>query len=348
MISSFPSKRILIIGDIMLDRYVYGDVTRISPEAPTQVLDIGGTVISIGAAANCAKNITALGAQVTLISVIGDDEAGKEITTQVGLETGITPYLLTERERRSTIKTRYVSGTYQLLRADWEYDDDIAPITESRVIDLVCGTDSGIGIEDHNSIIAKHDVVVLSDYDKGVLTPKVIKEIVRAAKYFNKPIIIDPKKADWKVYSGATVLTPNLNEWFIASGKEYHRNIVHQKAMDCGIENILVTRSKDGMSLISMDANNYNDGRADIPSEAKIIVDVTGAGDTVVALLALGMASGLSLVEAARLANKAAGIVVGKPRTAIVTLEELESSFMKDIPEDCARKAQITKEWAKA
>lgn len=301
---NFTSKRILIIGDIMLDRYVYGDVKRISPEAPTQVIDIGGTIASIGAAANCAKNITALGASVTLISVIGDDEAGREIMHQVGFDNGITPYLLIEKDRRSTIKTRYVSGNYQLLRADLEYDYDINTVIENRVIALAC------------SEIAKHDVVILSDYDKGVLTARVIREIVASS---SKPVIIDPKKTDWRVYSGATVLTPNLHEWFMASSQSYDQNSVCQKAIDCNIANILVTRSKDGMSLISRDTVCW-----DIPACAPCIVDVTGAGDTVVALLALGMASGLSLVESARLANKAAGIVVGKPRTATVTTKELE------------------------
>lgn len=315
-ISSFPDKKILIIGDIMLDRYVYGDVTRISPEAPTQILDIGGTVATIGAAANCAKNITALGAQVTLVSVIGDDEAGREITRQIGEERGITPYLLTEKHRHSTVKTRYVSGNYQLLRADWEYDADICHVTESRIIDLICGTDHGIGIEDHSSLIATHDVIVLSDYDKGVLTPRVIKEIVKAAK--GKPVIIDPKKSDWNIYSGATVLTPNLNEWFIANNKSYDERSVVSKAIECGIDNILVTRSKDGVSLIKKNGSIWN-----IPSTAKAIVDVTGAGDTVVAVLALGIAAGMTLPDSARLANHAAGIVVGKPRTATATVAEL-------------------------
>lgn len=299
----FSSKRILIVGDIMLDRYVYGDVTRISPEAPTQVLDIGGTVASIGAAANCAKNITALGAAVTLISVIGDDEAGREITHQVGKESRITPYLLTEKDRRSTVKTRYVSGNYQLLRADWEYDHDIASVIEDRVIALAV------------SEISNHDIVILSDYDKGVLTARVIRGIVKAS---DKPIIIDPKKTDWRIYSGATVLTPNLHEWFMASGQTYMQEVVCQKAIDCNIANILVTRSKDGMSLVSRDTVCW-----DIPACAPCIVDVTGAGDTVVALLALGMASGMGLPESAKLANKAAGIVVGKPRTATVTQAEL-------------------------
>lgn len=303
MISSFPSKRILIIGDIMLDRYVYGDVTRISPEAPTQVLDIDGIVASIGAAANCAKNITALGAQVTLISVIGDDDAGREITKLIGDENGITPYLLVEKERRSTVKTRYVSGNYQLLRADWEYDYDIGASMEDKVISLA------------RSEIANHDVIILSDYDKGVLTARVIREIIAVSG--DKPVIIDPKKTDWRIYAGATVLTPNLNEWFMASGQAYDRDLVSQKARDCNIGNILVTRSKDGVSLVGQQ-------NIDVGAEAKLIVDVTGAGDTVVALLALGMAAGLQLPEAATLANRAAGIVVGKPRTATVTQQELE------------------------
>lgn len=301
--TNFSGCKILIIGDIMLDRYVYGDVTRISPEAPTQVLDIGGTVSSIGAAANCAKNITALGAEVTLISVIGDDDAGREITKQVGAETGITPYLLTEKDRRSTVKTRYVSGHYQLLRADWEYDADIEALMEDRIICLV------------KSEIASHDVVILSDYDKGVLTARVVSEIIKMS---DKPVIVDPKKADWTIYAGATVLTPNLNEWFIASGRDFDASLVWEKAVDCNIGNILVTRSRDGVSLVCRDGESVS-----IPAEAKMVMDVTGAGDTVVAVLALGMASGMTLLDSAKLANKAGGIVVGKLRTATVTIDEL-------------------------
>lgn len=299
---NFASKRILIIGDIMLDRYVYGDVKRISPEAPTQVLDIGGTIASIGAAANCAKNITALGANVTLISVIGDDEAGLEITKQVGENASITPYLFTEKDRCSTVKTRYVSGNYQLLRADWEHTRDISTMTENRVIKLAV------------SAIPYHDVIILSDYDKGVLTARVIREIIAGSG--GKPVIIDPKKSDWDIYSGATVLTPNLHELYIATGKAYDKEMVHQKAHDCGIANILVTRSSDGMSLVGRE-------NADVPARAACVIDVTGAGDTVVAVLALGMATGMNLTDAAKLANKAAGIVVGKPRTATVTVGEL-------------------------
>lgn len=304
-LDGLSSKRILIIGDVMLDRYVYGNVARISPEAPTQIIDIEGTTASIGAAANCARNITALGAHVTLISVVGDDEAGDEITRQIGMDANIIPYLLVEKGRHSTIKTRYVSGTYQLLRADWEGVSDIAKFMQKRIIELAC------------SEIWKHDVVILSDYDKGVLTPHVIAAIVGAAH--GKPVIIDPKKTDWRVYAGATVLTPNLHEWFIANGCSYEKEVASQKSRDCNIKNILVTRSKDGMSLIG-------EKNADIPAEAARVIDVTGAGDTVVALLALGMASGLSLVESARLANKAAGVVVGKPRTAVVTREELQNA----------------------
>lgn len=305
MIPDFSSRRILIIGDVMLDRYIYGNVARISPEAPTQIIDVEGITATIGAAGNCAKNITALGAHVTLISVIGDDSAGDEIVRQIGKEENLTPYLLVEKDRRSTVKTRYVSGTYQLLRADWEYDYDIANFMENRVIELAC------------SEIDKHDVVILSDYDKGVLTPRVIAAIVDKAGA--KPVIIDPKKTDWRIYAGATVLTPNLHEWFIANGVSYERDIASQKARDCNIQNILVTRSKEGMSLVGKE-------NADIPAEAAIVVDVTGAGDTVVALLALGIASQMLLVDAAKLANKAAGIVVGKPRTATVTMEELQNA----------------------
>lgn len=306
--NDFTSKRILIVGDVMLDRYVYGDVTRISPEAPTQILDIGGIIATLGAAANAAKNITSLGARVTMISVIGDDEAGREILKQIGEEEGIIPYLLVAKGRYSTVKTRYVSGNYQLLRTDWEHDSDIDTDFENKVISLACAE------------IKNHDVVILSDYDKGVLTRNVIAEIVEECMEKDIPVIIDPKKTDWKIYAGATVLTPNLHELYIASGSGYNRSIVLQKADDCNIHNILVTRSREGMSLISLYGEHQENH---IPASAKSVVDVTGAGDTVVGVLALGISCGLNLLESAMLANKAAGIVVGKPRTATITLQEL-------------------------
>ncbi len=303
--SPFSASKILLIGDVMLDRYIYGDVKRISPEAPVPVIKVGDEDSSIGAAANCARNITALGDSVTLISVVGDDENGRIILKKIGEDKLITPYILIENGRISTVKTRFLSENHQMLRADWETSGDIRSDLQDRIISLVA--DEAL----------KHDVIILSDYDKGVLTPRVLKSVIAIAKSCGKIVIVDPKKTDWHLYAGATVVTPNLHEWFIASGTEYSPAAVHLKLSECDIENVLVTRSKAGMTLVS--ATGYDD----IPAVARHIIDVTGAGDTAVAVLALGLASEYSLLDAARLANKAAGIVVGKPKTATVTHDEL-------------------------
>lgn len=304
---SFSGAKILLIGDVMLDRYVYGDVRRVSPEAPVPVLRGDSEDASIGAAANCARNITALGDSVTLISVVGDDESGAITLGKIGEDRLITPYVMVEKGRQSTVKTRFLSENHQMLRVDWECGYDISLPLQDRIIALA------------EAEILKHDIVILSDYDKGVLTGRVISAIVAAAKKYARQIIIDPKKTDWTIYSGATVVTPNLNEWFIATGRDYDPNFVGIKRVEWDIGNILVTRSKQGMTLIN------GNGHTDIPAVARHIIDVTGAGDTAVAVLAMGMASGLTVLEAAKLANKAAGIVVGKPKTATLTQEELFS-----------------------
>lgn len=302
---AFSDSKILLIGDLMLDRYVYGDVRRVSPEAPVPVLLEESVDFSIGAAGNCARNITALGDHVTLISVVGDDKDGEDLLNKIAEDEKITPYVMVEKGRKTTVKTRYLSENHQMLRVDSETSLPIAPPLQDRIIALA------------ETEIPNHDVIVLSDYDKGVLTPKVLSGVIAASK--GKPVIVDPKKTDWSAYSGATVVTPNLYEWFIASGLEYDPNSVMRKLEQCEIENVLVTRSKAGMTLVSRFRHD------DIPAVARHIIDVTGAGDTAVAVLALGIASGYSLLDSANLANKAAGIVVGKPKTAVVTHEELFS-----------------------
>lgn len=299
----FNSARILIVGDVMLDRYIYGDVRRVSPEAPVPVLNVEGDDSSIGAAANCARNITALGGSVSLISVVGDDYHGGCILSKVAEDRKITPYIFREHGRASTVKTRYLCDNHQMLRVDTEDTRDIGNSLQERIISMI------------SEEASSHDAVIFSDYNKGVLTPNILRHGIKACS--NIPVIVDPKKSDWAVYSGATVITPNLNEWFIASGRDYDCESVRKKSVDENIENILVTRSKFGMTLVN------ESGHTDIPAVAKHIIDVTGAGDTAVAVLALGIATGMALVDAAILANKGAGIVVGKPKTATLGMEEL-------------------------
>jgi D-beta-D-heptose 7-phosphate kinase/D-beta-D-heptose 1-phosphate adenosyltransferase len=265
------------------------------------------------------RNLSDLGASVVFVSVIGDDAAGHEITKLVGSVRYAEPYLITENARPTTVKTRLVAGHHQLAR----FDDETCRLIASKTI------------KDMNAYILSAmkgcDVVVISDYAKGTLTGRKhdgMKHwgawvVIEAAKNLGIPCVVDPKSDDYSLYSGATVITPNINELKLASkmhcidGEEiiFAATDLIEKYQ---IQNMLVTRSKDGMTLVMNEGEIYN-----IPSVAKEVYDVTGAGDTVVAVLALGVACGFSLHDASHIANVAAGIVVGKMGTATVTAEEL-------------------------
>lgn len=277
--------RILLVGDVMLDRYVYGQVERISPEAPVPVLSLEREEAMLGGAGNVLRNLTSLGAEVTFISVIGTDQAGHQITKLVGKEQCL-PYLITEGGRVSTVKTRYVSGQ-QILRTDVESQAALSDSTRRHLLgEIAANLDC--------------DAFIISDYNKGAV-PDGIGEIIHKARV---PVIVDSKTKDWSRFAGATVITPNL--------KEYRESINHEAA-----EYTLVTQGSEGMMLINGDHADM------IPSVAKQVYDVSGAGDTVVAVLAIELAKGTPMLEAAKIANRAAGIVVGKRGTAVITPDEL-------------------------
>lgn len=314
-VASFKGRKILCIGDVMLDRYVYGSVDRISPEAPVPVLHASHEENRLGGSGTVIRNIASLGGEVVFISVIGNDNEGHKVTGLVGQIPNVMPYLITDNERITTVKIRHISGNHQVSRVDYETGLPVSDRIVEQIISYVKSNIDGC------------DAIALSDYGKGVLTRSLIADIVVLAG--NRPIIVDPKSYDFTMYSGTTVLTPNLPELFKAAlfspdvpenMKQSKDVVALAKLLMRPVSSMLATRGKDGMTVIDRDGVDRH-----ISSTAKEVYDVTGAGDTVVAVLSLGMAAGLSLYDAAYIANAAAGIVVGKVGTATVNPEELSS-----------------------
>lgn len=310
-VDSLGTSRVLCLGDIMLDRYVYGVVERTSPEAPIPVLRVEKEAVMLGGAGNVVRNVVALGASVCLVSVVGDDPVGRRLTAMVGTEPRVEPYLLVEPGRSSTAKTRFIAGGQQLLRADSETTRPIAGPCQQNLLRLA--TDS----------LTSCDVVVLSDYGKGVLTKEVLSVVIARARAAEKPVVVDPKGRDFLRYRGATVMTPNRRELGESTGlaTETEAEIVaaaQSLIAKAELEAVLVTRSERGMMLVER-----NGAVRHLPAHARTVFDVSGAGDTVVATFAAALGKGVPWGEAAELANLAAGIVVGKTGTATAEAWEL-------------------------
>lgn len=325
-LNRFPAARVLCIGDVMLDRFVYGAVERISPEAPIPVLHVEREKAMLGGAGNVAANIAALGAKAVLLSVVGKDAAGQEIARLLD-ESGIGAELVEAPLRQTTVKSRFVCGTQQVLRVDREKTEAVAADIEETLLARAA------------QLISATDAVILSDYGKGVLTDAVIASVIALAQKAGKPVIVDPKGADFSRYRGATVVTPNRKELETATGmKAATDETVRAAAMKiivhCGIANVLATRSKDGMALISAKADPLY-----IPAHVREIYDVSGAGDTVIAAFSAALAAGADMPAAAWLSNIAAGIVVGKPGTATARPEEIEKVLREDFMSPDTRKS---------
>lgn len=301
---------VTVIGDVMLDRYIYGVVDRVSPEAPIPILRVERETAVPGGAGNVVRNLTALGAAVAFVSVVGDDQAGSDLTGLVGGQPGIEPWMLIEGARTTTVKTRFVSQGQQLLRADREQAEPLGAKLAERLLRIAGDT------------LAATSVTILSDYAKGVLAGDVPAQLIAIARQAGRPIVVDPKGHDFARYAGADVITPNRRELGEATGMpvadeaDLVRAATHVREL-YGFGAVLVTRSEDGLTLIDADGAHH------FPSEAVDVFDVSGAGDTVVAALAAGLAAGLTMRVAARLANLAAGVVVGKVGTAVARCEDL-------------------------
>jgi rfaE bifunctional protein kinase chain/domain len=302
--SRVAATRMLVVGDVMLDRYWFGEVDRISPEAPVPVVRISRSEERPGGAANVARNGAALGAPVTLLSVTGDDEAGAVLERMLAVE-GIRTSFHRDPSLPTTVKLRVIGRQQQLLRVDFE----TAPSHEVLATSLA----------DYDRLLPDCDIVVLSDYGKGGLAH--IATMIERARAAGKRVLVDPKGDDWARYRGATIITPNRGEFRQVVGRWRNEAEMTDKAQalraELDIEALLVTRSEEGMSLFTADGTYH------IPAQAREVYDVSGAGDTVIATMAALIGAGADMPSAVRIANQAAGVVVGKLGTAVVTPDEL-------------------------
>jgi rfaE bifunctional protein kinase chain/domain len=296
--------RVLIVGDAMLDRYLFGSVDRISPEAPVPVVRVTRQEERLGGAANVALNIKSLGAQATLITVVGDDEPAQTLQQLLQAQ-GIEVLLGRDPKLHTSVKLRVIGRAQQLLRVDFENPPEHEVLSEM--------------LADFERVLGNYDTVLFSDYGKGGLTH--IARMIASARSAGKAVLVDPKGSDYSRYAGANVLTPNLAElaeviggW---SGDEQLQERAQALRQRLHVDNLVLTRSEHGMSLF--DAAGY----MHVPAQAREVFDVTGAGDTVIATLAAMLAAGMSVREALPLANRAGGIVVGRFGTASVSYEEL-------------------------
>ena len=321
---------VLVVGDAMLDRYVYGTVNRVSPEAPIPILNVERDVAMPGGAGNVVRNLTALGAAVAFVSVVGDDQAGSDLTGLIGGQPNVEPWLLVQGGRTTTTKTRYIAQGQQMLRADHE---EVHPIHAKLAERLVRITQDAL---------TATTITVLSDYNKGVLAGDLPARIIAAARATGRRVIVDPKGSDYGRYAGADIITPNRRELAEAAGRALDGEadiVAAARALrDAhGFGAVLVTRAEDGMTLLDGDQVHH------FPAEAAEVYDVSGAGDTVVATLAAGLAAGLDLPIAVRLANIAAGIVVGKVGTAVARESDLLAALS---PQGGALRKVVTREQA--
>lgn len=305
----FPAKavakvRVLVVGDVMLDRYWFGDVERISPEAPVPVVRVARREDRLGGAANVARNAVSLGAQVTLAGIVGKDEPGLKVHAML-TEAGIQTRLIDDGDHPTTLKMRVLGRQQQMVRVDFEQTPSAHCVRQLNEAVL--------------SLIQTHDVLVLSDYAKGSLAD--VGQLIHAAKTMAVPVLVDPKGSDYSRYHGASLVTPNRLEMQQAVGHWVDESDLERRAQglreQLSLQALLVTRSEQGMSLFVQGA------RHDVAAQAQEVFDVSGAGDTVLATLAVIKATGASWEQAMQWANKAGGIVVGKLGTSTVTVEEL-------------------------
>ena len=312
---SFSKSKILCVGDIILDTYIQGKVERISPEAPIPVFKLGDERFVLGGAANVARNICAGGGSCYLISVVGQDEDSRILNKLIKQERNLSVKLLKIKNRKTTKKQRYISGQQQVLRIDNETNNEIS-IEHEKII-----------FEHFKDLIENFDVVVISDYNKGLLTYNLVQKLILLAKKHKKPIVVDPKRDSFEIYKGATIITPNYKELMKANKDCFLNTTTETRKIEIfsrdlikkyRLNSVITTRSFNGLSVITK-----NKKAITLSSEALEVFDVSGAGDTVVAYLSLGISAGLSIEKSAALANKAAGISVGKFGTASVYFSEV-------------------------
>jgi D-beta-D-heptose 7-phosphate kinase/D-beta-D-heptose 1-phosphate adenosyltransferase len=318
-LDSFGKIRVAVIGDVMLDCYLAGDVTRISPEAPVPVMRVTSESMMPGGAANVAANLASLGVAVTLVGVTGQDNARSELIESLQRLPRVDFSEIIDADSRKTIKKlRIIGSRQQIVRVDYEGSNSLSQSVEKELIDASIEAVSGA------------DVVVISDYGKGVVSDQLLQQIIAYANAHEKIVIVDPKRQDFSAYRGAFMLTPNRQELTaatrLACGTDEEAAAATAKAQQASAAHILLTRSDKGMSLYPLGGEPVH-----LATVAQDIFDVSGAGDTVVAVVAASLASGMPMIEAMRLANHAAGIVVSKLGTATVTCEELYARYLSNM-----------------
>jgi D-beta-D-heptose 7-phosphate kinase/D-beta-D-heptose 1-phosphate adenosyltransferase len=317
LVARMRERRVVVFGDVMLDEFVWGDVTRISPEAPVPVVDVRRESIRLGGAANVVANLVALGAGASLVGVVGCDAASERLREKIAETCGARAdaRLLTDASRPTTTKTRIIAHNQLVVRADRERRGAVSPEIEDQLIENLSASLEGA------------DAFVVSDYDKGAITPRVLAEVLPRAAERRVPVLVDPKIRNFDSYRPATLVTPNHHEALRLTNSEDDTDegiarAAHEIRARLSCASVLITRGERGMMLLEGE-----DSPVYVATTAREVYDVTGAGDTVIATLAAALAAGASLVEAASLANHAAGVVVAKLGTATADAEELLASF---------------------
>ncbi|MEN3013088.1 MAG: D-glycero-beta-D-manno-heptose-7-phosphate kinase [Endomicrobiia bacterium] len=321
VIKKFHGKKILVVGDIMLDKYIWGEVERISPEAPVPVVDVKKETQNLGASGNVADNIVSAGAQAYLVTVVGNDSYAEELKSML-LKKGINiDGVFSDSSRPTTVKTRIIAQNQQVVRVDKESRIQITPVLFEKIKKYI------------ESIKTDLDGILISDYGKGVITHSLLSFLINLAKKLDIPICVDPKIEHFMEYKKVTVLTPNLNEatqGMKLTKKPQKEQEIHELGKKIlkklNPDALVITRGPDGMTLFEKQKIYH------IPTRAKEVYDVTGAGDTVISILTLCLAAGSDFVSGCEISNFAAGIVVGKVGTAAVSLKELEESILKYEP----------------
>ncbi|MGM0624201.1 MAG: D-glycero-beta-D-manno-heptose-7-phosphate kinase [Campylobacterota bacterium] len=305
--------RVMVIGDLMIDHYLWGDCERISPEAPVQIVEVENETMVLGGAGNVINNLKTMGARLRVVSVVGDDENAKSMRS---LLDKYEDRLFVQAGRKTSKKSRLIAQKHQVVRFDNESKEDITKELENKILEY------------YKTAIIDVDIVLLSDYGKGVLTDRLTKEVIKIAKQNNKKVLVDPKGVDYSKYKGAYLVTPNRKEASLATGldaKKELQKVAQQLKEELELEYAVITLSEDGIAF-------YNDKLQVIPTVAREVYDVTGAGDTVLASFGFALACGLSMKEAAGFANHAAAVAVGKLGSATVSIDEVieyESSLNK-------------------
>lgn len=317
MVDKLKDVAVLVVGDLMIDEFIYGKVERISPEAPVPVVDVSSTTYTPGGAGNVVNNIYALGGKVYPTGVIGDDGTGKKLIKDFKAKGIEIDGVIIDSERPTTLKSRIIAHSQQLIRVDREQRTDIEEWVCKQILSFC------------RMVIEEVQSIVISDYGKGVINPRLLEEIIPLGKKYNIPIIVDPKESHFLSYKGVTLITPNVHE----AGNLIHKKITDEESLievgksilsQLKCRGVLITRGEKGMTLFE-----ENEELTHIPTVAREVYDVTGAGDTVVAVIALALGAGFEMKIAAQLANFAAGIVVEKVGTATLIREELKERIKK-------------------